>query len=513
MKRTISMALLALALLPATAHAQDASTAVSVPLMLPASDSVRQSFVRLINESSEAGSVRIIAVDDGGNEADPITVSLAANSVLHFNSGDLTDGNARKGINEGIGSPRQGSWRLRVETALNVQVLSFIRTRDGFLTPMHDVLPRDLQGRLLARTFNPGSNRDQRSSLRLVNTGTGSEQVSISGVDDAGSIAGPVTLTLPAGQSRTLSALDLEEGARNVEGTLGDGTGKWQLLITASQALVGMSLLETPSGHVTSLSTTGVPAAEDEGNPLSGGGPQNPTGLPLNREQSIRISAGSTAWFRISAPNSGHLGVVVDDLDGRDCRRADKNFYRADGSGVRFQAHGVRVAVTSDYVDLYNYSPDDPYFLGSPPFLTRGETFLMRVVVSSSTPCEGTIEAVFLPAVNLALNGQRSVRADPPTPWEDPPYSWRRHLFKLGQVSAAGTLTVYSTGNADTDASLIGALRDSGEPTFWVRDNSSGGFGHFRITREIRGGENLFLWTGAVGSVRDYTVHAEYTPN
>ena len=266
MKRTIATAVLALAAAfpPATVHAQDASTAVSVPLMLPASDAVRQSFVRLINESSEAGAVRIVAVDDGGNAAEPIEIRLAANSVLHFNSGDLTDGNASKGI-DGIGSPREGSWRLRVETALDVQVLSFIRTRDGFLTAMHDVLPRDTRGRLLVRTFNPASNRSQRSSLRLVNAGVDSERVTIAGVDDAGSRAGPVTLTLAAGQSRTLSAVGLEEGSRHAEGTLGDGAGKWQLLITASRTVTGMSLLETPSGHLTNLSTAGVAAAGDTG--------------------------------------------------------------------------------------------------------------------------------------------------------------------------------------------------------------------------------------------------------
>ena len=268
MKRTIATAALALAAAfpPATVHAQDASTAVSVPLMLPASDAVRQSFVRLINESSEAGAVRIVAVDDGGNAAEPIEIRLAANSVLHFNSGDLTDGNASKGI-DGIGSPREGSWRLRVETALAVQVLSFIRTRDGFLTAMHDVLPRDAQGRLEARTFNPASNRNQRSSLRLVNAGADSERVTIAGVDDAGSRAGPVTLTLAAGQSRTLSAVELEEGSRHAEGTLGDGTGKWRLLVTASRAVTGMSLLETPGGNVTNLSTTGVAAARGTGGP------------------------------------------------------------------------------------------------------------------------------------------------------------------------------------------------------------------------------------------------------
>ena len=54
----------------------------------------------------------------------------------------------------------------------------------------------------------------RRGSLRLVNTGANDERVSIEGVDDQGGNAGPVTLTLPAGESRTLSAFDLENGAK-----------------------------------------------------------------------------------------------------------------------------------------------------------------------------------------------------------------------------------------------------------------------------------------------------------
>ena len=41
-------------------------------------------------------------------------------------------------------------------------------------------------------------------------------------------------------------------------GTLGDGAGKWRLLITAGNPVVGMSLLESASGHLTNISTAGV---------------------------------------------------------------------------------------------------------------------------------------------------------------------------------------------------------------------------------------------------------------
>ena len=240
----------------------------AVPLMLSAADSMRQGFVRIVNESEESGNVRVFAFDDGGHAPDPFVIRLGAGQTVHFNSNNLEDGNADKGIAVGIGNPMQGDWRLDVETALTVRVMAFVRTTAGFLTAMHDVLPRDAEGRLVAQTFNPGSNMNQESKLRLVNTGENAESVSIEGVDDQGANAGPVTLTLPRRQSRTLPAFDLENGAPGLTGTLGDGTGKWRLFITAGDSVVGMSLLDAVSGHLTNISTTGV-ATEASNRPSS----------------------------------------------------------------------------------------------------------------------------------------------------------------------------------------------------------------------------------------------------
>ena len=287
-----------------------------------APDAERQGFVRIINESSEAGTVRITAVDDGGTAASPIEVRLAASQSLHFNSDDLANGNTAKGINS-IGPPRQGHWRLAVETALDdVQVLAFVRTRAGFLTAMHDTLPRDDQGRLVVRMLNPGSNRNQESSLRLVNTGGSAERVSISGVDDQGNTGGPVTLTLPARQSRTISAFDLEQGAQGLTGRLGDRAGKWRLRVTAGQSVVGMSLLTTAIGPITNLSTAGVPAATAM-TPTNPGGQGNSFADAINLAVDGRISAsidpaGESDYYSIRISEAGTLTVYTSgDLDTR----------------------------------------------------------------------------------------------------------------------------------------------------------------------------------------------------
>ena len=49
-------------------------------------------------------------------------------------------------------------------------MLSYIRTGDGFLTAMHDTAPEGADGHRVA-IFNPGSNTNQQSLLRLVNRG------------------------------------------------------------------------------------------------------------------------------------------------------------------------------------------------------------------------------------------------------------------------------------------------------------------------------------------------------
>ena len=225
--------------------------------------------------------------------------------------------------------------------------MAFVRTRAGFLTAMHDVLPRDDQGRLVARMLNPGSNMNQESSLRLVNTGTNSERVSIRGVDDGGRSAGPVTLALPAGQARTISAFDLENGARGLTGRLGDGAGKWRLLVTAGQSVVGLSLLETAIGPITNISTAGVPAmaltsppqplGDDHGNDIA-----SATNLALGGRQSGRIDpAGDRDYFRIQVAESGTLTVyTTSDMD---------------TEGRLFDGSGRRLASNSDGGAVFNF--------------------------------------------------------------------------------------------------------------------------------------------------------------
>ena len=120
---------------------------------------------------------------------------------------------------------------------------------------MHDVAP-GTEGVYSIGIFNPGSNADQVSLLQLLNPGSEDTGVTIAGIDDAGESQGSVVkLNLPAGTSRTVSAAELESGGDGLSGALGDGAGKWRLRVKSEQPILVMSLLESPTGHLTNLST------------------------------------------------------------------------------------------------------------------------------------------------------------------------------------------------------------------------------------------------------------------
>ena len=254
----------------------------------------RQGFVRVVNLSETAGMVSIVAFDDGGRKHGPVTLSLDALQTRHFNSSDLEDGAASKGLPTGVGAPATGDWRLELSSELNINVLSYIRTSDGFVTSIHDLAASDGNSHHVA-FFNPGSNIRQESLLRLLNPGDAAVDVTINAVDDNGESGGPVTLTIDPGAARTLGAADLEEGAMALTGSLGDGAGKRRLAISANGAITALSMLSTPTRHLTNLSTVPGGFRFPLGSGAPGGG---------------RLSTGSTC----PAPDSGKGGDAEFDL-------------------------------------------------------------------------------------------------------------------------------------------------------------------------------------------------------
>ena len=99
---------------------------------------------------------------------------------------------------------------------------SYARHADGFVTSLHETAPTD-EGAARVAVFHPASSGEQRSLLRLANNGDEPATATITGVDDAGATAEPLTVTVPANEALTLTAAQLEDGGEGLEG----GHRKW----------------------------------------------------------------------------------------------------------------------------------------------------------------------------------------------------------------------------------------------------------------------------------------------
>lgn len=226
-------------------------------LVPPASNTLQQGFVRLINRENRASDVTVWGIDDAGQRSTgTLTFALAAKESRQFNSQDMESGNPAKGLTGSLGTGT-GNWRLLVSTDLDYLPMALIRTPDGFLTTIHDTVAGDGLN-VLVPTFNPAENPNQVSVLRLINPNASAVNLTIGGRDDVG-LPGPngmVTLTLAAGAATELGSVDLESGnaGKGLTGSLGDGSGKWVLTVTATAPIKVMSLLRDPKGYLTNLS-------------------------------------------------------------------------------------------------------------------------------------------------------------------------------------------------------------------------------------------------------------------
>ena len=298
----------------------------SLPLVKPAG-STQEGFLRIVNRSDRAGTVTIHAIDDDGNRFGPVTLSLSAMATAHLNSTNLEDGDASKGLPEGVGDG-DGDWRLELTTELDIEPLAYIRTPDGFVTSVHDVVEAEFvrastpdgDNSILyhVRFFNPGKNDMQQSQLRLINTSGTENVVTITGLDDAGQppSGGDVVITMPAYTARTITARELEQGDDDFEGSFGAGEGKWQLFVTArgtihdyNRPIQVVSLLNsTGTGNLTNLSSSGPgndPNRGGDGIDYITGGDGDDVLNPGDNDDAYDVVFGSAGSDRIVYSDSG----------------------------------------------------------------------------------------------------------------------------------------------------------------------------------------------------------------
>ena len=242
-----------------------ALASITVPLLTQSTATGSVGHVRVINHAMEAGTVSIVAYDDTGLRHGPAMLAIGAGETVHFDAGDLEEGNAEKGFRAGIGTG-MGAWRLELTSSLDIEVLSYGRTQEGLVSGMQDVVPQGGSGYRIA-LFNPASSGGQVSRLRLINPGAAAAAVTIEGIDDDGaSPGGAVRLSLPARASRMVTAEELETGdGEGLSGALGDGAGRWRLVVTADRPITVMNLLVSSSSGAMSNLSSGPVAAVDGG--------------------------------------------------------------------------------------------------------------------------------------------------------------------------------------------------------------------------------------------------------
>ena len=219
-------------------------------------DSMRRGELRLTSRSG-SGIVLIRAIDVAGQNFGPVVVELEAERTVRLDSHDLEFGNATKGLQPGLGRG-QGDWRLFLASDLDLEVFAYAQTADGMTFAMGDVAAtRDR--RHYVPLYN-AANELQTSQLRLINPSAEPAAVRIQAWDDSGQSApnGAVRISLPPGTTRSFDAADLQFGADELDGSFGEGDGNWRLLLDADRDIHVMSLVSSPDGALTNISSSSI---------------------------------------------------------------------------------------------------------------------------------------------------------------------------------------------------------------------------------------------------------------
>ncbi len=316
----------------------------------PASETTKSTFLRVINSSGQDGTVTVSGTDDNGNIAPggDVSFALTANASKQITTQDLEGGNSGKGLLGMLGDG-EGRWRLAISADVAIEVMSLIRTPDGFLTNLSRTTPVSASVNDVA-IFNPASNVNQRSSLRIVNDASQQGSVTISGIDDTGNPApgGSVTFNITAGAGMLVTAQDLEQGNAELGlvGALGNGAGKWRLQVTSDVDLQVQSLLDTQTGFLTNLSATSAPSVLKEplqvADAISGGIWTGSITSNASTAEYIGFStdAGSFRFFSLDtlAQFHGDFTVSVNDLSGS-------------GLAVLDRTNVINVTITGEIVE------------------------------------------------------------------------------------------------------------------------------------------------------------------
>ena len=123
----------------------------AVPYFPSASDSRgRQGVIRIINDTAIDVPVHVQPRDDTARRYEPLTLVVRAGEAVHLDSWDLERGDPSSGLSGGAGAG-MGDWRLDIASWPGVEVLAYVRSLNGALTPVQDLLDEAGQSHEAAR--------------------------------------------------------------------------------------------------------------------------------------------------------------------------------------------------------------------------------------------------------------------------------------------------------------------------------------------------------------------------
>lgn len=227
----------------------------------PASNQTQQGFIRVTNPSSVMTQVSLFGIDDTGQVSQgSASFALQPFESKQFNSTDIELGNPTKGLTGSIGTGT-GNWRIELNASGLIIATALIRTTTGFLTSVQDpdVKKVDLSIVFITPTVNPGGNPNQVSILRFINPNNSAATISIHANDDSGVLHPPLALTIEPQQAVQLLSSELESGAagKGLSGALGDGVGKWRIVVLSDIPIKVINLLFDPNGFISELPSVG----------------------------------------------------------------------------------------------------------------------------------------------------------------------------------------------------------------------------------------------------------------
>ena len=223
--------------------------------LFPEAGADAHGILRLINRSAESGTVAITARDDSGRSHGTATLEISPGAAASLTRSDLEHGNAAKGLSGRLDGG-QGPWRLELRSVLDLQVGSYVESRDGVIAPLHGLARRPGASNRHEIAWLPGDSGGATGLLRLVNREPTPARVRIRGVDDEGKASQAANLSLPSHGARTLTSSDLQWGAAELDGWLGAGAGQWRLSVWADGPVEVMALHSSVTGRITNVSAT-----------------------------------------------------------------------------------------------------------------------------------------------------------------------------------------------------------------------------------------------------------------